>query len=51
MTEMLKPDICVIGGGPAGIALAIRAARSAVRVILVEKEVTGGANLAYGSIP
>lgn len=51
MTEMLKPDICVIGGGPAGIALAIRAARSAVRVILVEKAVTGGANLAYGSIP
>lgn len=51
MAEMLTPDICVIGGGPAGIALAIRAAQSAVRVVLVEKERTGGANLSYGSIP
>jgi pyruvate/2-oxoglutarate dehydrogenase complex dihydrolipoamide dehydrogenase (E3) component len=51
MAEVLTPDICVIGGGPAGIALATRAARSAVPVILVEKSRMGGANLAYGSIP
>ena len=51
MAEVLTPDICVIGGGPAGIALATRAARSAVPVILIEKSRMGGANLAYGSIP
>jgi pyruvate/2-oxoglutarate dehydrogenase complex dihydrolipoamide dehydrogenase (E3) component len=51
MAEVLTPDICVIGGGPAGIALATKAARSAVPVILIEKSRMGGANLAYGSIP
>ena len=51
MAELLTPDICVIGGGPAGIALATRAASNAVPVILIEKSRTGGANLAYGSIP
>ena len=51
MAEMLSPDICVVGGGPAGIALATRAARNGVPVVLVEKARTGGANLGYGSIP
>lgn len=51
MTEMLTPDICVIGGGPAGIAVATRAVRSGFRAVLVERAKMGGANLAYGSIP
>jgi pyruvate/2-oxoglutarate dehydrogenase complex dihydrolipoamide dehydrogenase (E3) component len=51
MAEMLTPDICVIGGGPAGIAVALGAAREAVSVVLVEKDRLGGANLAYGTIP
>lgn len=51
MAEMLTPDICVVGGGPAGIALATRAALNAVPVVLVEKARTGGANLASGAIP
>lgn len=51
MADMLTPDICVIGGGPAGIAVAMGAARSAIPVVLVEKARPGGANLSYGSIP
>jgi pyruvate/2-oxoglutarate dehydrogenase complex dihydrolipoamide dehydrogenase (E3) component len=51
MAEMLTPDICVVGGGPAGIALALRAAREMVPLVLIEKGRLGGANLAYGSVP
>lgn len=51
MAEMLTPDICVVGGGPAGIAVALGAAREGVPVVLVEKDRPGGANLAYGSVP
>lgn len=51
MAEMITPDICVVGGGPAGIALALRAAREAVPVVLIEKGSPGGADLSYGSVP
>lgn len=51
MAEMITPDICVVGGGPAGIALALRAAREAVPVALIEKGRPGGADLSYGSVP
>src|SRR5258706_13769420 len=51
MPEELKPDICIIGGGPAGVALAVAAANSAVPVVLIEKGAMGGANLARGAIP
>ncbi len=51
MSEELKPDICVIGGGPAGIAVAVAAANSAVPVVLVEKGAMGGANLTRGAVP
>jgi pyruvate/2-oxoglutarate dehydrogenase complex dihydrolipoamide dehydrogenase (E3) component len=51
MPEELTPDICVIGGGPAGIAVALAAANSAVPVVLVEKDAMGGSNIARGAIP
>lgn len=51
MAEELSPDICVIGGGPGGIALAAAAARLGVPVVLVEKSRMGGANLVRGSVP
>jgi pyruvate/2-oxoglutarate dehydrogenase complex dihydrolipoamide dehydrogenase (E3) component len=51
MAEELKPDICVIGGGPAGIRLAIAAAEAGVPVVLVEKGALGGANFLDGGIP
>ncbi len=51
MAEGLKPEICVIGGGPGGIAVAMAAARHGVPVVLVEKGQMGGFNLTRGSIP
>src|SRR4249920_1609470 len=51
MAEELKPDICVIGGGPAGIRLATAAANAAVPVVLIEKGALGGANLSDGGVP
>ena len=51
MAEELTPDICVIGGGPGGIAVATGAAALGVPVVLVEKAAMGGANLAYGGVP
>ena len=51
MPETLNPDICVIGGGPAGIAAALAAAGEGVAVVLVEKGAPGGGDLATGAIP
>lgn len=50
MAEELTPDICVIGGGPGGIALAAAAARLGVPVVLVEKARMGGASLSRGAV-
>jgi pyruvate/2-oxoglutarate dehydrogenase complex dihydrolipoamide dehydrogenase (E3) component len=46
MAEVLTPDICVVGGGPGGIAAANVAAAAGVSVILVEKGALGGGYLA-----
>jgi pyruvate/2-oxoglutarate dehydrogenase complex dihydrolipoamide dehydrogenase (E3) component len=46
MADELKPDICVIGGGPGGIAVATAAANANVPVVLVEKGEIGGTELA-----
>jgi pyruvate/2-oxoglutarate dehydrogenase complex dihydrolipoamide dehydrogenase (E3) component len=51
MAEPLTPDICVIGGGPGGIAAARAAAAEGAEVVLVEKQAMGGANLVAGAIP
>ncbi|MCR4281464.1 MAG: FAD-dependent oxidoreductase, partial [Bauldia sp.] len=51
MAEELTPDICVVGGGPGGIAAALAAVAEGVPAVLVEKGTPGGANLAYGAIP
>ncbi len=51
MPETLNPDLCVIGGGPAGIAAALAAAGEGVDVVLVEKGASGGSDLATGAIP
>lgn len=51
MSEELRSDICVIGGGPAGIAVATAAANNAVPVVLVERGKPGGGDLARGSVP
>jgi len=51
MTETLKPDICIIGGGAGGFAVAAAAAAFGVAVVLVEKGEMGGDDLNYGSVP
>ncbi len=51
MAEILTPDICVIGGGPAGVTAALTAVGEGVPVVLVEKGAMGGSDLASGSIP
>jgi pyruvate/2-oxoglutarate dehydrogenase complex dihydrolipoamide dehydrogenase (E3) component len=42
MAELLKPDLCVIGGGSGGLAVAMAAAAQGVIVALVEQGELGG---------
>jgi pyruvate/2-oxoglutarate dehydrogenase complex dihydrolipoamide dehydrogenase (E3) component len=51
VAEVLTPDICVIGGGPAGIAAALAAVAEGVSVTLVERGRTGGSDLPFGTLP
>lgn len=46
----LVPDLCVIGGGPAGIHAATTAAALGARVVLVERGRIGGLSLHGGSV-
>lgn len=47
----LTPDICVIGGGPGGVQVALSAASLGASVVLVEKDRVGGVSLHSGSVP
>jgi pyruvate/2-oxoglutarate dehydrogenase complex dihydrolipoamide dehydrogenase (E3) component len=49
--NILKPDICVIGGGAAGLSAAAGAAAFGVSVVLVEQGKMGGDCLNYGCVP
>lgn len=51
MTEVLKPDICVIGAGSGGLSVAAAAAAFGVSVVLIEKGKMGGDCLNYGCVP
>ena len=51
MPEVLKCDICVIGGGSAGLSVAAGAAQLGARTILFERGEMGGDCLNYGCIP
>jgi pyruvate/2-oxoglutarate dehydrogenase complex dihydrolipoamide dehydrogenase (E3) component len=51
MPELLKPEICVIGGGSGGLSVAAAAAAFGVEVVLVEKDRMGGDCLNYGCVP
>ncbi len=51
MSEILKPDLCVIGAGSGGLSVAAAAAAMGVAVVLVEKGQMGGDCLNYGCVP
>ena len=51
MAEILKPDICVIGGGSGGLSVAAAAAVFGVSVVLIERHKMGGDCLNTGCVP
>lgn len=50
MSTLLEPDICVVGGGAGGLAVASAAAQLGAKVVLVERSLLGGDNLHRGTI-
>jgi pyruvate/2-oxoglutarate dehydrogenase complex dihydrolipoamide dehydrogenase (E3) component len=50
-TQRSQFGLVVIGAGPAGLAAAMSAAASGVRVALIERDLIGGDSLNYGSEP
>ena len=51
MSEILTPDICVIGAGSGGLSVAAAAAAFGVDVVLIESGKMGGDCLNYGCVP
>jgi pyruvate/2-oxoglutarate dehydrogenase complex dihydrolipoamide dehydrogenase (E3) component len=51
MTELITPDICVIGAGSGGLSVAAAAAAFGVPVVLIEKGRMGGECLNTGCVP
>ncbi|MEM7025796.1 MAG: FAD-dependent oxidoreductase, partial [Pseudomonadota bacterium] len=51
MTELVETDLCVIGGGSGGLAVAAGASQMGARVVLIEKGKMGGDCLNYGCVP
>jgi pyruvate/2-oxoglutarate dehydrogenase complex dihydrolipoamide dehydrogenase (E3) component len=50
-SEVLKPDLCVIGAGSAGLSVASIAASLGASVVLIEKNRMGGDCLNVGCVP
>jgi pyruvate/2-oxoglutarate dehydrogenase complex dihydrolipoamide dehydrogenase (E3) component len=51
MTNVLKPDICIIGAGSGGLSVAAVAASFGAPVVLIEKGAMGGDCLNHGCVP
>lgn len=51
MTEVIKADICVIGGGSAGLSVAASASQMGARTVLIEGNKMGGDCLNTGCVP
>ncbi|MDG2242290.1 MAG: FAD-dependent oxidoreductase [Rhodospirillaceae bacterium] len=51
MTEVLKPDLCVIGAGSGGLSVAAGAVQMGSSVVLIEKGPMGGDCLNFGCVP
>ncbi len=50
MAEKLTPDICIIGGGAAGVSVAIAAAAFGVAVVLIDRRRLDGERLSGGVV-
>jgi pyruvate/2-oxoglutarate dehydrogenase complex dihydrolipoamide dehydrogenase (E3) component len=51
MADTLTPDVCVVGGGSAGLVAAAGAAQLGLKVVLIERALMGGDCLNYGCVP
>ena len=51
MTGPLTPDLCIIGAGSAGLAVAAGAAQMGAQIVLVERGLMGGDCLNFGCVP
>src|SRR5215475_1907622 len=51
MSETLKPDVCIVGAGSAGLVVAAGAAQLGLSVVLIERGEMGGDCLNYGCVP
>jgi pyruvate/2-oxoglutarate dehydrogenase complex dihydrolipoamide dehydrogenase (E3) component len=51
MAEVLKPDVCIVGAGSAGLVAAAGAAQLGLDVVLIERAKMGGDCLNYGCVP
>ncbi|MDX6750382.1 FAD-dependent oxidoreductase [Geminicoccaceae bacterium 1502E] len=51
MTETVEPDLCVVGAGSGGLAVAAGAVQMGASVVLVEAGKMGGDCLNYGCVP
>jgi pyruvate/2-oxoglutarate dehydrogenase complex dihydrolipoamide dehydrogenase (E3) component len=51
MTRYFAPDLCVIGAGSGGLAVAAGAAQMGAEVVLVERGTMGGDCLNFGCVP
>jgi len=51
MSDLLTPDICIIGAGSGGLTVAAVTAQLGLDVVLIEKDRMGGDCLNYGCVP
>jgi pyruvate/2-oxoglutarate dehydrogenase complex dihydrolipoamide dehydrogenase (E3) component len=51
MGDLVETDLCVIGAGSGGLAVAAGAVQMGAKVVLVEKGKMGGDCLNYGCVP
>ena len=51
MNRPLEPDLCVVGGGSGGLAVAAGAAQMGADVVLIERGLMGGDCLNFGCVP
>ncbi len=51
MSGTLTPDVCVVGGGSAGLVVAAGAAQLGLQVVLIERDRMGGDCLNFGCVP